>query len=207
MLFSCWTVEASQGPLHLHVRFPYSTSGIETLTRSVVLTSGSVPHACMASPFTCMTQSAESGAAMAAIAASMPSPELAEAPMNSLKGMCSKGMLSTTFSTMAAQQQTTACVQATAGPPGPPHGVKAVCGKRNQMEDAFQVQTNFFDLPGASYMDVVANKLPPRLNEIEAILTSSVASSRSGSLTNSASPGSPSSFDSYSSDMLHFYGV
>lgn len=30
---------------------------------------------------------------------------------------------------------------------GPPHGAKAVCGKRSTMEDAFAVQTNFFDLP------------------------------------------------------------
>lgn len=44
----------------------------------------------------------------------------------------------------------------------PPHGVKAVCGKRAKMEDAFSVQTNFFDLP-LSPADDGLNKLPARI--------------------------------------------
>lgn len=39
---------------------------------------------------------------------------------------------------------------------------QAVCGKRAKMEDAFSVQTNFFDLP-LSPVDGVPNKLPARI--------------------------------------------
>lgn len=42
------------------------------------------------------------------------------------------------------------------------HGVKAVCGKRPKMEDAFSVQTNFIDVP-LSPADGVPNKLPARI--------------------------------------------
>lgn len=43
----------------------------------------------------------------------------------------------------------------------PPHGVKAVCGKRAKMEDAFIVLPNFFDVPGSS--SEAENKLPARI--------------------------------------------
>ncbi len=47
----------------------------------------------------------------------------------------------------------------------PPHGVKAVCGKRAKMEDAFSVQCNFAELQMSSFSDAAdfANKLPARI--------------------------------------------
>lgn len=45
----------------------------------------------------------------------------------------------------------------------PPHGVKAVCGKRSKMEDAYAVHPNFYDLPLSPVADEMHNKLPNRI--------------------------------------------
>jgi len=54
------------------------------------------------------------------------------------------------------------CANTVATLEAPPCGVKAVCGKRAKMEDAFSVQTCFYDLPSAANDDIV-NKLPARI--------------------------------------------
>lgn len=48
---------------------------------------------------------------------------------------------------------------------GPPCGVKAVCGKRANMEDAHTVRTNFFDLPvsPSCAAEHICNRLPTRI--------------------------------------------
>lgn len=45
----------------------------------------------------------------------------------------------------------------------PPHGVKAVCGKRAKMEDAYAVHPNFYDLPVSPNADDMHDKLPNRI--------------------------------------------
>lgn len=52
-----------------------------------------------------------------------------------------------------------------AGCSGPPCGVKAVCGKRANMEDAHTVRTNFFDLPVSPSCSAehFCNRLPSRI--------------------------------------------
>lgn len=45
----------------------------------------------------------------------------------------------------------------------PAHGVKAVCGKRNKMEDMYAVQPNFFDIPLSPTSDDAQSKLPQRI--------------------------------------------
>lgn len=95
----------------------------------------------------------------------------------------------------------------------PPHGVKAVCGKRTKMEDAFCVHTNFFDLP-LSPVDDGLNKFPARiavqLEAAEFSPSSSVPLSPSTGPLPSDPEGScgASSYNSECScDTLHFFGV
>ncbi|GFR40546.1 hypothetical protein Agub_g1119 [Astrephomene gubernaculifera] len=59
------------------------------------------------------------------------------------------------------QRQSSACLGATGSCPA--HGVKAVCGKRNKMEDMYAVQPNFFDIPLSPTADDLRNKLPVRI--------------------------------------------
>ena len=47
--------------------------------------------------------------------------------------------------------------------PGPPHGVKAICGKRAKMEDAFAVCCNLFDVQGCLEEGTEKDCLPARL--------------------------------------------
>jgi len=109
------------------------------------------------------------------------------------------------------------------GAPCPPHGVKAVCGKRAKMEDAYAVQPNFFDLP-LSPTDDVQNKLPTRIAlQLEPCLGGSLSGeSNSPSHSMPISPagqgtlcserehsfgGSSHGSDTSNGDTLHFFGV
>uniref|UniRef100_A0A7S3QY04 protein-serine/threonine phosphatase n=1 Tax=Dunaliella tertiolecta TaxID=3047 RepID=A0A7S3QY04_DUNTE len=120
------------------------------------------------------------------------------------------------------------CANTVATLEAPPCGVKAVCGKRAKMEDAFSVQTCFYDLPSAANDDIV-NKLPARIaSQIGEQLESSFGSSGSNtqqqdgrhlSLCGSASQPQPHQHADFSAmsetsdasdnggDTLHFYGV
>eukprot|EP00798_Chlamydomonas_sp_ICE-L_P008233 gene8233-1499_t len=107
----------------------------------------------------------------------------------------------------------------------PPHGVKAVCGKRAKMEDTFVVQVNYFNLP-ASVEEVQCDKLPPRLATCTPDSPLSTSPPNSGTQTPSSVLPSPSgqccsglmntpldgsSMNSEnlaaSHDLLHFFGV
>lgn len=93
---------------------------------------------------------------------------------------------------------------------GPPHGAKAVCGKRTTMEDAYAVQTNFFDLS----VEVPASKTPPagRGSDTELLDNAMAAAFPAG-----ISPCSPTSVaehlgvsmmsEARGGEMLHFFGV
>mmetsp|Transcript_8416 Transcript_8416/g.21001 ORF Transcript_8416/g.21001 Transcript_8416/m.21001 type:complete len:618 (-) Transcript_8416:786-2639(-) len=114
--------------------------------------------------------------------------------------------------------------QLSAGVACPPHGVKAVCGKRAKMEDAFSVQTNFIDVP-LSPVDGVLNKLPARIavqvgEQLEQIVspvgsaplspgsTTGVPSFSTDAEQQSCSASSSSSHsDSGVCDTLHFFAV
>lgn len=96
----------------------------------------------------------------------------------------------------------------------PAHGVKAVCGKRSKMEDAFAVQPNFFDIPLSPTADDVQNKLPVRIAvQLEASDVSPTNSIPMSPTTGTASEGDAScgscscSSDSSNGDTLHFFGV
>lgn len=128
---------------------------------------------------------------------------------------------------LSFQRQSSACLGAVGSCPA--HGVKAVCGKRNKMEDMYAVQPNFCDIPLSPTMDEpLQNKLPTRiavqLENTESPTTSaplspSVAPLSVGSgggsghgPTTDADPSGNSSFGTSSdavgaSDTLHFFGV
>eukprot|EP00798_Chlamydomonas_sp_ICE-L_P017380 gene17380-23682_t len=100
----------------------------------------------------------------------------------------------------------------------PPHGVKAVCGKRSKMEDTYVVQVNFFDLPPSSIEDSPFDKIPPRLSnhglsspESEgSVLSSSTQSHCICPIPSDIEVSTKSVSDSAtagSSDTLHFFGV
>mmetsp|Transcript_4744 Transcript_4744/g.8229 ORF Transcript_4744/g.8229 Transcript_4744/m.8229 type:complete len:724 (-) Transcript_4744:1111-3282(-) len=130
-----------------------------------------------------------------------------------------------TTSCWAQPNSGTSVVVSAAGPFCPPHGVKAVCGKRSKMEDAFSVQTHFFELPVAP-MDAseAINKLPIRialqvgeqLGHCNSPISSSAFSPNStcapcfsSADTDQSVGGSSVSSDTGSSccDTLHFFGV
>lgn len=101
----------------------------------------------------------------------------------------------------------------------PAHGIKAVCGKRNKMEDMYAVQPNFFDIPLSPTADDVQNKLPHRIAvQLEADCSPSSSLPLSPGAGGAASDLDPSS-NSYTCgsdvsaspasclDTLHFFGV
>ncbi|KAF5836338.1 phosphatase 2C-like domain-containing protein [Dunaliella salina] len=121
------------------------------------------------------------------------------------------------------------CANTVATLEAPPCGVKAVCGKRAKMEDAFSVQTCFYDLPSAAN-DAIVNKLPARIatqigEQLEASLGGSCSSNaqqqegRHLSLCASAPQPQQQQHADFSAmsetsessdnggDTLHFYGV
>ncbi len=100
----------------------------------------------------------------------------------------------------------------------PAHGVKAVCGKRNKMEDMYAVQPNFFDIPLSPAADGLQDKLPQRIAvQLEAAAdnspTCSAPLSPSGAQAQNAE--GDQSINSYGTtsdtgtmcDTLHFFGV
>lgn len=100
----------------------------------------------------------------------------------------------------------------------PPHGVKAICGKRNKMEDTYAVQPNFFDIPfSPTADDGYVDKLPVRIAvQLEQTEGSSPASSLpiSPSTCQPGSDADPStaccscnSSEGGITDTLHFFGV
>ena len=120
---------------------------------------------------------------------------------------------SSLFSGLSLLSSTTTVSQPGMSLSFPPHGVKAMCGKRSKMEDAFSVHTNFFDLP-MSPLEDGCNKLPARiavqLEQTEVSPSSSVPLSPSTGALPSDQEGSygASRYNSESScDTLHFFGV
>ncbi|GIM06690.1 hypothetical protein Vretimale_10959 [Volvox reticuliferus] len=120
---------------------------------------------------------------------------------------------------LAFQRQSSACLGATGSCPA--HGVKAVCGKRNKMEDMYAVQPNFCDIPLSPTADEPQqNKLPVRIAvQLENAGQQSPASSAPLSPAGGAVGQGPAevdqsvnsygtSFDAVgTSDTLHFFGV
>lgn len=140
-----------------------------------------------------------------------------------LKSECLTASLSAIDSQLPAALASQASVSGagTVGPAGttgnvPPHGVKAICGKRNKMEDTYVVQPNFFDIPFSPTADACVDKLPVRI----AVQLEQDGGSPSSSLPispSTAQPGSdaePStaccscnSSEGGIADTLHFFGV
>ncbi|GLC42801.1 hypothetical protein PLESTB_001419300 [Pleodorina starrii] len=119
------------------------------------------------------------------------------------------------------QRQSSACLGAISSCPA--HGVKAVCGKRNKMEDMYAVQPNFCDIPLSPTADEpLLNKLPTRIavqleNADQQSPTSSAPLSPSGGAGGAGQVPAEvdQSVNSYgtasdaagASDTLHFFGV
>ncbi|GAX82159.1 hypothetical protein CEUSTIGMA_g9587.t1 [Chlamydomonas eustigma] len=77
---------------------------------------------------------------------------------------CLGSMLPSCISTIASTIMASCnqqCSSNTAG--GPPHGVKAVCGKRAKMEDTWSVYTNFYEFPAHMSEAAEGDTLPARL--------------------------------------------
>jgi hypothetical protein len=95
--------------------------------------------------------------------------------------------------------------------------VKAVCGKRNKMEDMYAVQPNFFDIPLSPTSDDLQNKLPQRIaTQLEAADNSPTTSAPLSPSGGQAAPAEgDQSINSYGTasdtapvcDTLHFFGV
>ncbi len=112
-------------------------------------------------------------------------------------------------------RQTSVCIGAQGSCPA--HGVKAVCGKRNKMEDMYAVQPNFFDIPLSPTADDLQDKLPQRIAvQLEAAdhsPTSSVPLSPSGGQGQNAEGDHSINSNGTTSDTgpmcdtLHFFGV
>ncbi|PNH04050.1 putative protein phosphatase 2C 8 [Tetrabaena socialis] len=114
------------------------------------------------------------------------------------------------------QRQSSACLGALGSCPA--HGVKAVCGKRNKMEDMYAVQPNFFDIPlSPTGDDLQHDKLPIRIAvQLEAADHSPTCSAPlSPNGTQSGAPDADHSVNSCGTasdtaavcDTLHFFGV
>ncbi|GLI60105.1 hypothetical protein VaNZ11_002148 [Volvox africanus] len=118
------------------------------------------------------------------------------------------------------QRQSSACLGITGSCPA--HGIKAVCGKRNKMEDMYAVQPNFCDIPLSPTADEPQqNKLPLRIAvqlenaDQQETPTSSAPLSPAGGVAGQGPAEVDQSVNSYgtssdtasSSDTLHFFGV
>ncbi|KAG1680752.1 hypothetical protein FOA52_008085 [Chlamydomonas sp. UWO 241] len=141
----------------------------------------SAPCSVPVSPFSSLT--AGVGAALAAGGAL---PGGVHHPLGGLKatggGPCAKSAFSTAFSSFAAQSSSPRANASGSGGGGsghggPPHGIKAVCGKRTQMEDAYCVHTNFFELPACGGDAPTGTKLPPRIAQEGAVALSACCAS------------------------------
>eukprot|EP00955_Chlamydomonas_euryale_P078584 363172-Chlamydomonas_euryale.AAC.5 len=131
---------------------------------------------------------------------------------NSAFGMSMGTMSLTGFDSTLS---TVSTLGAALAPGCPPHGAKAVCGKRAKMEDAFSVQTHLIDLP-AAFTDASPPFLPLRIADtIETGLRGSAGANTSGSSASGAAL--PAATDPSGAaaatppdserDALHFYGV
>lgn len=137
-----------------------------------------------------------------------------EPPPESMAKKCTFDGLSSSLSTIGSCFPTASSLNPGISPPGPPHGVKAVIGRRNKMEDAVTCLNNF------AKIHVIENsssgdKLPARI-ALQLAGSSEVSVESPGPLSpNRPSPSSQTLSDQHGhlhddhdpEDTLHFFGV
>jgi hypothetical protein len=92
----------------------------------------------------------------------------------------------------------------------PPHGAKAVCGKRTAMEDAFAVQPDLLSVPFTQEYQMSPDVLPTRIAlkyKENTEFCCDVSAASMSSTTSSSSSGSSSSSNSSCTETFHFFGV
>lgn len=88
-----------------------------------------------------------------------------------------------------------------------PFGVKAVCGKRAKMEDAFQALPFFFDLPAAGQDVHTENKLPARIaSQLHGLAAAGLAPAQERELE-ACTPQTLEQLLIHDADALHFFAV
>ncbi|GMH39927.1 hypothetical protein BSKO_07831 [Bryopsis sp. KO-2023] len=86
----------------------------------------------------------------------------------------------------------------------PPHGVKAVCGRRSKMEDMYVIQPNFIPYAGLGQLEPV---LPPTLETGHIRQLSTALGDWDGTSSEKSDVSKPSTASADSTDSLHLFAV